>query len=34
VDDPYPLYSTMREAGAVVPTPTGMPIVTRYEPVG
>ena len=31
--DPYPLYARLREAGAVVKTPLGTWMITRYEPV-
>ncbi|HEY5926589.1 MAG TPA: cytochrome P450 [Kofleriaceae bacterium] len=31
--DPYPLYAKLREAGAVVKTPFGSHMITRYEQV-
>ena len=31
--DPYPIYATLRELGAVLKTPFGPWMVTRYEPV-
>ena len=31
--DPYPVYEALREAAAVVRTPIGATLVTRYEPV-
>jgi cytochrome P450 len=31
--DPYPLYAKLREAGAVVKTPMGTMMITRYEQV-
>src|SRR6185503_19751788 len=31
--DPYPLYTKLREAGAVIKTPIGMSMITRYEQV-
>lgn len=31
--DPYPLYAKLREAGAVIRTPLGMHMVTRYAEV-
>ena len=31
--DPYPVYAALREAAAVVRTPIGPTLVTRYEPV-
>ena len=30
--NPYPIYATLREAGAVLKTPFGGWMVTRYEP--
>lgn len=32
-ENPYPLYSALREAAAVVKTPFGPYLITRYEPV-
>jgi cytochrome P450 len=32
-EDPYPFYATLREAGAVLPTPFGGMMVTRYDAV-
>jgi|MudIll2142460700_1097286.scaffolds.fasta_scaffold23394_2 hypothetical protein len=31
--DPYPHYTSLREAGAIIKTPFGTWMVTRYEPV-
>src|SRR5687768_10798264 len=31
--NPYPIYATLREAGAVVPTPFGPSMITRYDTV-
>jgi cytochrome P450 len=31
--DPYPVYAALREAAAVVRTPIGATLVTRYEPL-
>jgi cytochrome P450 len=31
--NPYPIYATLREAGALIKTPFGGWMVTRYEPV-
>src|SRR5882672_1749283 len=31
--DPYPIYEALREASAVLRTPIGATLVTRYEPV-